>query len=236
MKHLEYVATSREGFVQQVVSGWVRNGYYFYVQGELAPEKDPLKLDDKFIFQYPILMSAGRRYSRKKRGVINVAYLRFEQYWIMLATRGRHEVDGEHRNWREIEGRNVKNCRAGQPIQIFGYSVSYVPGGYVLNRAKQCSEGTAERDYKHRVRVQISREAFRELKAKLVGNARKRSPEWFGEQFWHVPYEPYAPVRKQLLDLLRLVNSQRKSAGLSKISTDVIRYQQKKVKVFEAVS
>ncbi len=181
-------------------------------------------------------MGAGRRYSRKKRGIINVAYLRYERNWIMLATRGRHDVTGEYRDWRKLEGRNVRNCRAGQPIQIFGYSISYVPGGYVLNREKQDRTGKAERDYEYRVRVQISREAMRNLKARLVGNARKRSPEWLAEQFWNVPFEPYAPIRKQLLELLRQVNRERKSVGLSKIPSDVIRYQQRKVKVFEAES
>ena len=233
MKHFDYVATSREGFIQQIVSGWVRNGYYFYVQGEVPEGKDPTRLDEKFLFQYPIRMSAGKRYSRKKRGLVNVAYLRFDRHWIMLATKGKKGSGEGFLDWHRTEGRNVRNCRAGQPIKFFGYSISYVRGGYVLNREKQDSDGPAERDFKHRVRVQISREAFAELKRTMLARSRDRSEDWFREMFWNQPYEPYAPVRKQLLDVLRQVNSKRKAAGMSKIPTDVIRYQQRKVKVFE---
>lgn len=231
-KHFDYVATSREGFVQQVVSGWVRNGYYFYVQGTVPGGKDPSKLDEKLLFRYPIGMTSGRRYSRKKRGLANVAYLRYESNWIMLATKGGHDPSEGYLDWHRTECANVRNCRAGQPIQVFGYSISYVRGGYVLNRDRTEGAEGPERDQKHRVRVQISRESFRELKAELLENARRRRPEWFAERFWSVPFEPYAPVRKQLLGLLRQVNAARKAAGLDAVSPDVIRYQQRKVKVF----
>jgi len=203
------------------------------VQGVVPEGKDPAALDRKFLGQYPIRMKAGRRYSRKKRGVANVAYVRFERHWIMLSTPGRHEVTKEGwLDWRATEGKNIRNCSRGQPIRFFGYSIYYVPGGYVLNRDKENPEGPPERDYRYRVRVQLSREAVLDLKATLVGNARKRREEWFREQFWKVPYEPYAPVRKQLLDLLRQVNAERSVAGLSKLPPDIIRYRREPVKVF----
>ena len=233
MKHFDYIATTRTGFIQQIVSGWVRNGYYFYVQGEVPEGKDPRRLDEKLLHRYPIEMTAGRRFSRKRRGLANVAYLRCERHWIMLATRGGFEEGKGYLNWFEVEGRNVKNCRRGQPIQVFGYSVSYVPGGYVLGRNKGNPSGPPERDYKYRVRVQISKAAFAELKAHLVRNARSRREEWFREQFWNVPFEPYAPVRQQLLEVLRQVNAARSAAGLVKLSPEIIRYRREPVKVFE---
>lgn len=232
-KHFNYLATSREGFIQQIVSGWVRNGYVFYVQGLVPAGKDPRKLDEKLLFRYPIEMTAGRRYSRKQRDLANVAYLRFERHWIMLATRGGHDPSEGFLDWHRTEGGNVRNCKAGQPIQFFGYSISYVRGGYLLNRERSQPTGGPEQDRKHRVRVQIARDAFRELKAELLGNARSRRPEWFAQKFWNVPFEPYAPIRKQLLGLLREVNASRKTVGLATISPDVIRYQQRKVKVFQ---
>jgi len=233
MKHFDYIATSKEGFIQQIVSGWVRNGYYFYVHGEVREGKNPKHLDEKFLFQYPIAMSAGKRYSRKRRGLINVAYLRHERNWIMLATQGRHGGEREYSDWRRSEGGNVRNCRRGQPIQFYGYSISYVPGGYILNRDKSNADGPAERDYKLRVRVQISRDAMAELKAKLVANARRRQPEWFAKEFWNVPFEPYAPIRQQLLEILRQVNATRSAAGMRKLSPEIIRYRREPVKVFE---
>ncbi len=234
MKKLEHIATSRTGFIQQIVSGWVRNGYYFYVQGEVPAGKDPAKLDEKFLFQYPISISAGQRFSRKKRGVANLAYLRHERNWIVLSTRGRFDPGGGYLDWRSAEGQNIRNCRNGrQPIQFYGYSIYYVQGGYVLNRDKHNPDGPAERDRKYRVRVQISRAAMKELKARFLENARCRREEWFAEEFWKLPYEPYAPVRQQLLGILRQVNAARSAVGMSKLSPEIIRYRREPVKVFE---
>ncbi len=224
MMEIDCVATSRKGFIQQIVSGWVRNGYYFYVQGTVPVGKDPRAVDRKLVTRYSIEASKGKRYARKQRGLANLAYVRHERNWIMLATRG------EHRWFREES--QIRNCRRGQPIQFYGYSISYVRGGYVLNRKKVDPAGPRERDAKHRVRVQISKQDFRELKAELVGSARNRREEWFAAKFWNLPFEPYAPIRKQQLELLRLVNAARKSAGLSKLSPEIIRYKQDRVRVF----
>lgn len=234
MRRFNYVATSRKAFIQQLVSGWVRNGYYFYVQGEVPEGKDPTRLDEKFLFQYPIRMTAAKRYSRKKRGLVNVAYLRFDRHWVMLATKGTKGSGEGFLDWHRTEGKNVRNCRNGkQPIKFFGYSISYVRGDYVLARHKVDPEGPAERDQKHRVRVQISRDALAEIKATILDNARRRGPDWFRTVFWNLPYEPYEPVKKQLFDILRQVNAARAAAGMEKISSDVVRQRFKPVKVFE---
>ncbi|MEM9358649.1 MAG: hypothetical protein AAGB04_20915, partial [Pseudomonadota bacterium] len=215
----DYIATSRQGYIQQIVSGWVRNGYYFYVQGKLRENKDSEQFDHKVITRYPVVMKAGRRFSRRQRGVINVAYLRYKKHWIMLATRGKHEETKEgFLDWRATEAANIRNCMHGQPIKVFGYSISYVRGDYVL---KRIGNGATARDYQYRVRVQISREGMVVLKAFLLGNATSHSEEWLRDQFWNVPYEPYAPVRKQLLNLLRQVNAVRSAAGLSKLPSTV---------------
>lgn len=225
MREFDYLATSRRGFVQQIVSGWVRNGYYFYVQGVVPDGKNPEAIDEKLLSRYQIESSKGKRYARKKRGLANLAYLRHDRNWIMLATKGEHQ-------WFREEANNIKNCRRGEPIKAYGYSITYVRGGYVLNREKVVPAGPPERDAKHRVRVQICRESLRDLKAELVGNARQRREEWFASRFWNLPFEPYAPVRQQLLELLRQVNAQRKAAGMSKLTPEIIRYRQERVKVF----
>lgn len=233
MKHFQYVATSEQGFVQQVVSGWVRNGYYFYVTGEIPEGKDPLRVDEKFFHQYPIRMSAGRRFSRKQRGLYNVAYVRYQRTWIMLATGGEFEDGKGYVDWFQQEARNIGNCRRGKPIQLFGYSIYYVPGGFVANWEKANPDGPPERDKKYRVRVQMSQHVYRDLLARLVAHARSRRPEWFAEQFWKLPFEPYAPVRQQQLEILRQVNAKRKAAGLEKLPPTLIRYRKEPVKVFE---
>lgn len=229
----DYLATSPTGYVQQIACGWVRNGYYFYVQGVVPASKDPRLLDAKFLRQYPIRMKASRRHSRKRRGVLNVAYLRYGRHWIMLATAGRHEETKEGwLDWRVCESGNIRNCRRGQPIHAFGYSISSVRGGAVLRRDMRDPDGPPERDFHHRVRVQISRSAFGRLRRCFLSHALTRDEDWFAERFWHIPFEPYAPVRKQLLRLLMQVNKRRKRAGLSKLSPEIIRYHRKPVKVF----
>ena len=52
----------------------------------------------------------------------------------------------------------------------------------------------------------------------------------------NLPFEPYAPVRRQLLNLIRHINQRRKPAGLEPIGFDVLRYRRRIVKPFERVS
>ena len=230
MTEFNHVATSPQGYVQQIACGWVRNGYCYYVQGVVPHGKSPALLDKKFAERYPIGMKASRRYSRKKRGVLNVAYLRYQRQWILLATPGRHESTKEGWiDWLEAERANIRNCMRGQPINVFGYSISLVRGDYLR---KLTSGAPPERDGKRRVRVQISRRGMTRLREHLLGNALSRSEAWFAYQFWTLPYEPYAPVRKQLLSVLRQVNRERERSGLPKISSDVIRYHRQPGRVY----
>ena len=79
----------------------------------------------------------------------------------------------------------------------------------------------------------IGREAFRDLSAHLVELATHRSAETLRWEFWNQPFEPYAPIRKQLLKVLRMVNARRSAMGYEKLSTDCIRYRRNIVKPFE---
>ncbi len=51
-----------------------------------------------------------------------------------------------------------------------------------------------------------------------------------------LPYEPYAPVRQQLLTLLRLVNRLRQSVGREAISPKVLRLRRRIVRPFEVAT
>ena len=86
------------------------------------------------------------------------------------------------------------------------------------------------------MRLQISRSALARLRRYLLRHALVRDETWLGERFWNIPFEPYAPVRKQLLRLLMQVNTVRKRAGLSKLSTEIVRYHRKPVKVYQSCS
>ena len=235
MKWHDYpcIASTRKSFIQQVVCGWVRNGYVFYVHVLIPEDKNPYFVDRKLLCRYAIAMKASRRRSRKNRGVIRIAYVRHGRNALMLATHGRHEETKEGwLDWRATEGRNIRDCSRGQPIKVYGYSIYYVRGGYVLNRTKTNPSGPPERDYEYHVRAQISRKFIAEISRHLLAHATRRDEEWFASQFWHLPFEPFAPVRKQLLKCLMQVNQARRKAGLSKLPTEIIRFRRDIVKVY----
>ena len=88
-------------------------------------------------------------------------------------------------------------------------------------------------DGKWRVRVLIAREPYRELCAYFLSIACQRRAEALAAELFGLPYVPYAPVRKQLLKLLRLVNSQRQAAGFAKIPASCLRFKRQIVRAFE---
>ena len=61
------VATSVEGFVQQIACCYLRHGYWFYVTGRIPAGKDPLAVDEKLIAKYGIAVSESTR-ARRKQG------------------------------------------------------------------------------------------------------------------------------------------------------------------------
>jgi len=225
MENYRYIATTREGFVQQLAVAYVRHGYFFFVTGRVPDGKDPCRTDDKLMSRYGIRGTKDSRYKRKRRGLANLQYIRFGRDWVMLATKGEHD-------WFQQERGNIRDVRR-VPLVACGYSITLALGGNKLNRDKTPGVIGPERDGKNRVRIQISKAAFRDLKAEFLTHARIRSIDWYRMRFYHAGYEPYAPVRKQLLNLLRMVNQERAAAGLEKIKPDCIRYQRKIVKPFE---
>ncbi|MCA9439140.1 MAG: hypothetical protein KC978_25370, partial [Candidatus Omnitrophica bacterium] len=52
-------------------------------------------------------------------------------------------------------------------------------------------------------------------------------------ELWRLPFEPYAPVRRQLLCILRAVNKKRKEAGYEVLPQSVLRFKRWRGKVFE---
>jgi hypothetical protein len=51
-------------------------------------------------------------------------------------------------------------------------------------------------------------------------------------QFRRLPFQPYAPVRRQLLELLRGVNEHRRVAGVERVPVTAIRWKRWIVKPF----
>lgn len=216
--------TSLEGFVQQLASNILPHGYWFYVRGQVPTGKDPGAVDAKLIGKYGIAISRQQRARRKLAGLANLHYLRYERQWVLLATHGQHKFFAE-------EGENIRDVRC-VPLQVGGYSLS-VKRGHFLHKSRADEPPTP--DGRMRVRVQIARERYRDLRGYFLSIACHRSPENLSRELWCQPFEPYAPVRRQLLNILRLVNTKRQAAGYAKLPPTVLRYKRRIVKPFEVV-
>lgn len=214
-------AASSAGFVQQLASCYLPHGYWFYVTGRIPDRKDPRRVDAKLLDKYHIAVSRSSRSRRKQAGLANVHYLRYRRFFVLLATHGRHP-------FYDHETGNIRDARR-IPIRFENYSITVKPGGYL----RKTSPGTAPiRDNKYRVRVQIAKDPYRDLKAYFLDIATHRTVEQLGKAFYCLPYEPYAPVRQQLLEILRVVNKARKAARLEPVSPTVLRYRRQIVRPF----
>ncbi len=60
-----------------------------------------------------------------------------------------------------------------------------------------------------------------------------KSAEQLGREFSRLPFEPYAPVRRQLLNIHRAVNRIRLKAGFEPVPITVLRLRRHVVKAFE---
>lgn len=214
--------TSIAGFVQMVASNYLPHGYWFYVTGRVPEGKDPSRIDEKILSKYGIELSRQQRARRKQQGLANLHYIRFQDLFVILATHGQHPFFA-------AEAASVKDIRKF-PLHFHGYFISVKRGGFLK---KQEGEETASADGRYRSRVMIGREAFRNLAGGILDHATHRSVETLRWEFWNQPFEPYAPIRKQLLKVLQAVNAKRSAMGYEKLKPDCIRYSRNIVKPFE---
>jgi hypothetical protein len=63
--------------------------------------------------------------------------------------------------------------------------------------------------------------------------ALHRSAAHLERAFGGLPFEPYAPVRLQLLSLLRAVNQVRKTAGFTLVDRSCLRFKRRICRPFE---
>jgi len=209
------VTTSVEGFVQQIACCYLRHGYWFYVKGRVPHGKCPTTIDQKLIDKYRINVSESTRARRKKAGRSNLQYIRHESTFVILATKG------EHRFFEE-EANLIRDIRR-VPIRYAGYSISYKPGG----RKKDGSN-----DDQWHAHVEIDRDQYLDLRAWFSERALRDSPDRLAKAFYELPIAPYAPVRRQMLLMLREVNRVRKTGGKKQLPHDILPLSRRVVKPF----
>jgi len=208
-------ATSVEGFVQQIACCYLRHGYWFYVTGTVPEGKDPRAVDAKLIGKYGIAVSESTRRRRKCAGLANLQYVRHGRFFALMATKGKH------RFFEEEQGR-LRDFRL-HPLRYAGYSISYKRGGRTR---------TGEVDTRWHAHVSIDREPYLDLRAHLLDMALRRRADDLALAFYEIRFERYAPVRRQLLLLLRRVNAARKRAGLGPVPTDALCLRRRIVRPF----
>jgi len=197
-------ASSVEGFIQQVAVSYIANGYWFYVAGSIPVGKEPELVDRKLVAHYGIGVSKWVRARRKQLGQANLQYIRFERFFLILAT------PGQHRFYLE-EASTIRDARR-IPIRFAGYSISF-RGGHA--------------------QIRIDPNEYRLLKAYLLELATRRTSECLEAEFQRMPFEPYAPVRRQLLAIHRAVNKARMVAGLPVLDKECLRLRRTIVRPFE---
>ena len=208
-------AVSVTGFVQQIACSYLRHGYWWYVTGRIPAGKDAQSIDRKLIEKYGIDVSESTRARRKQLGRANVQYIRHDRLFAILATKGKH-------HFFEEETASIRDIRR-IPFRFAGYAISYRRGGRTRD---------GERDQRWHAHVEIERQRYLEIKAQFLQLAVRRSPQTLALAFYELPFEPYAPIRRQLLLLRRDVNRVRKQAGFGDIPIEVIPLRRRIVKPF----
>ena len=185
-----YEAKSVGGFVQQLAVGYVAHGCRFYVTGRVPASKRK-RVDEKLIKRYGVNTSRAERSRRKKAGRATVHYLRFEDFFVLVSTHGVGR-------FMEDESKVMRDF-SREPLKCFGYSIAFRNG---------------------HASVRIELEELKREKAYFSELATHRRVESVMAALAHIPYERYAPVRGQLLEILREVNRVRKQAGFEPVPFD----------------
>jgi hypothetical protein len=201
------VASTAEGFVQQVAVNLLPHGYRFYVTGMIPAHKDPATVDAKLIARYGLNLSKWARGRRKKNGQARVQYLRHGRFFLLIATKGAHDFFTTETAIRDLR-------RA--PLQCFGYSIGSYP----------------RPDGSWRVSARIAPDMFAELEGEFQKAALRCSADKLAAEFRALPFAPFFSVRAQCFALLRLVNRGRKRAGLPLVPGECVRRERRPVRVF----
>ena len=197
---MEYrcVTTSIAGFVQQLAVAYITHGYWFYVAGEIPEGKDPAAVDAKLIDRYGIAISKWARCRRKKQGLANMQYLRHVRFFLLLATKGRHEFfDRERESFRDVR-------RA--PINFAGYSIG-------------CRRGL---DGRWHASVRIAMTEYAAIKAAFEIAAFRRKSAGLERGLADLRYLSFSPVVRQVRDALMPLNRRRRAAGLQLVQSEAV--------------
>jgi hypothetical protein len=120
------------------------------------------------------------------------------------------------------EGEHLRDCRR-TPIRFHGYSISYRHAGATPAGAP---------NPKWHAHVRIDDGTYRVLKHRFLDLAMHRSAETLASEFARIPFARYAPIRRQLLNILRAVNDRRKQQSYELIPHSALKLRRTPVPVY----
>jgi hypothetical protein len=147
------------------------------------------------------------KWARARRKRAGLANLQYLRFGRFFVLLATH---GAHRFFEEASVRDARRT----PIRFRGYSVSYRGG------------------HPH---VRIEQEEYKRLKAYFLDLAPHRSAERLAGELARLPFEPYAPIRQQMLAVLRAINRERKRAGFELVPRSCFRFVRRVCRPFEPV-
>lgn len=197
------MTSSIAGFIQQLAVSYVGRGYWFYVSGRVPDGKDPLRVDAKLVERYGIAISKWARARRKKLGLANMQYVRHGRFFVLLATHGRHV-------FFRSEAQAIRDVRR-VPVKFAGYAVSFRGG------------------HPH---VRIERSEYLAVKSSIIDAAARRGTAGVRSVLRSLDFEPYAPVRRQLLNLVRAANRELRDRGCVPVGVEALRFKRTVEPVF----
>ena len=156
-----------------------------------------------------VCVSRWVRARQKKRGLARVQYLRFARFFVILATHGQSPFFAD-------EAGGIKDIRE-TPITFHGYSIG-------------CRHGWG--DTKWHPSVRIASDTYRRLRRRFEAMAVRCAPVHLRAAFRRLPFEPWAPVRRQLWGLAHAVNRHRKQAGLEPVPDFGLLQRQRPIRPF----
>lgn len=219
-----YEAQKPESVVQLIAASYLRHGFYWYVTGVIPNGKDPAKTDRKLISKYHIDISEWQRRDRKRRGIANAHYLRYRRWFILLVNEGHHPL--KQPASQGGEGDSLKDCRR-TPIRFEGYSISYRKAGIC-----RTSAGATDQRQRWHAHVRMDDTTYRSLKSYFADIATHRTSEKLTEELGQIPFARYAPIRRQLLNILRLINDRRKQQRYELIPHTALKLRRTPVPVY----
>ena len=108
-------------------------------------------------------------------------------------------------------------------IRFHGYSISYRRAGVTTSGAPKA---------KWHAHVRIDDNTHRILKDRFIDLATHRTADTLGHEFGRIPFARYAPIRRQLLNILRAVNERRKQQNYELLPHSVLKLKRTPVPVY----